>query len=108
MAIKKLKKVKSEQDTKFLKPVITKDGVLFTYYSPKASQVYVVADFNDWEVGKLPMVNIEGSGMWQRIVPLGKGRYEYKFYVDGQWVSDPNNPDKSVNEFGGNSKIEIN
>ena len=108
MAIKKLKKVKTDEEAKFLKPVITKDGVVFTYYSPKASQVYVVADFNDWEVGKLPMVNIEGTGMWQRIVPLGKGRYEYKFYVDGQWVSDPNNPDKSVNEFGENSKIEIN
>jgi 1,4-alpha-glucan branching enzyme len=68
----------------------------------------VVADFNDWDVGKLPMVNIEGTGLWQRIVPLDKGRYEYKFYVDGQWVSDPNNPDKAVNEFGENSKIEIN
>jgi hypothetical protein len=54
------------------------------------------------------MVNIEGTGLWQRIVPLDKGRYEYKFYVDGQWVSDPNNPDKAVNEFGENSKIEIN
>jgi hypothetical protein len=108
MAIRKLKKVKSDEDTKFLKPVITKDGVVFTYYSPKASQVYVVADFNGWDVGKLPMVNIEGTGLWQRIVPLDKGRYEYKFYVDGQWVSDPNNPDKSVNEFGENSKIEIN
>jgi chromosome partitioning protein len=107
MSIKKLMKVKPHEDSKFLKPVITKDGVVFTYYSPKASEVYVVADFNDWEVGRLPMVNIKGTGMWQRIVPLGKGKYEYKFYVDGQWVSDPNNPDTSVNEFGENSKIEI-
>jgi 1,4-alpha-glucan branching enzyme len=99
--------VKIEEDEKILKPLVTKDGVLFTYYSPKASKVYVVADFNDWNMDGLPMVNIEGTGMWQRIVPLKKGTYEYKFYVDGQWVSDPNNPDKLKNEFGENSLIEI-
>ncbi|MGD0821941.1 MAG: AAA family ATPase [Desulfomonilia bacterium] len=107
MSIKKLKKVRIEEDEKILKPMVTKDGVLFTYYSPKASRVYVVADFNDWNMDGLPMVNIEGTGMWQRIVPLKKGTYEYKFYVDGHWVSDPNNPDKLKNEFGENSLIEI-
>ena len=107
MAISKLKKMKPREEGKLLKPVITKDGVLFTYYSPKASQVHVVADFNGWKVGELPMENMEGTGLWQKMVPLGKGEYEYKFYVDGQWVSDPENPNRSVNEFGENSKIEI-
>ncbi|HVN72860.1 MAG TPA: AAA family ATPase, partial [Desulfomonilia bacterium] len=107
MSIKKLKKANVREDEKYLKPMVTKDGVLFTYYSPKASQVYVVADFNDWKRDNLPMQNIEGTGMWQRVVPLKKGKYEYKFYVDGQWVNDPYNPDKTLNEFGSNSTIEI-
>jgi len=107
MSIKKLKKTHVREDEKYLRPTVTKDGVLFTYYSPKASHVYVVADFNDWKRDDLPMQNIEGTGMWQRVVPLKKGRYEYKFYVDGQWMNDPYNPDKTLNEFGTNSTIEI-
>lgn len=89
------------------RPVITKDGVLFTYYAPKASQVYVVADFNNWEIGRLPMENVAGTGIWQRFVPLKKGRYEYKFYVDGTWVNDPDNPRHVSTEFGNNSLVEI-
>jgi chromosome partitioning protein len=91
----------------YLKPVVTKDGVTFTYYSPEAASVHVVADFNNWEVDGLPMENVGGTGMWRRHVPLKKGRYEYKFYVDGRWVNDPDNPRKSRNEFGENSILEI-
>jgi 1,4-alpha-glucan branching enzyme len=53
------------------------------------------------------MQNIEGTGVWQTLVPLKKGRYEYKFYVDGEWVNDPNNPDRIANDLGENSTIEI-
>lgn len=107
MSVKKLRKTQVQDDGQILKPVITTEGVLFTYYSPKASQVYVVADFNEWKAGDLPMVNIEGTGMWQRLVPLKKGRYEYKFLVDGQWVRDPGNPYRTANEYGENSLVEI-
>jgi len=107
LSLRKHKKKRPADEARLVKPVVTKDGVLFSYYSPKASQVCVVADFNEWKVGELPMVNVEGTGMWQKVVPLSKGKYEYKFHVDGQWVSDPNNPDTSVTEFGENSKIEI-
>ena len=89
------------------KPVITRDGVLFTYYAPRASEVYVVADFNNWEVGRLPMENVAGTGMWQRLVSLGKGRYEYKFFVDGSWVNDPDNPRRVPTGYGENSILEI-
>lgn len=107
MSGRRLRKAKTKGEGEFLKPVVTRDGVLFSYYSPRASRVYVVADFNEWKVDQLPMENVEGTGMWQRLVPLKKGRYEYKFYVDGQWVNDPDNPNKTANEFGENSTIEI-
>lgn len=107
MAIKKHKKAKAKEDGVMVKPVINKEGVVFNYYSPKASEVYVVADFNNWEIGRLPMVNVEGTGMWQSVVPLGKGTYEYKFFVDGQWMNDPDNPNRTRTEFGENSTIEI-
>ena len=45
--------------------------------------------------------------LWQKLVPLEKGRYEYKFFVDGNWRVDPDNPNKVNREFGENSYIEI-
>lgn len=98
---------KKAADMRFLKPEVTKDGVLFRFYSPQATHVYVVADFNEWKVGEAPMQHIEGTGVWQRLVPLDKGRYQYKFYVDDTWVNDPHNPRTVPTEFGENSIIEI-
>lgn len=107
IALKKIKQAQAVEYEKFIKPVVTKNGVLFTYYSPQATKVYVVADFNEWKVDETPMHNVEGNGVWQRVVPLKKGKHEYKFYVDDEWVNDPNNPDKVTNEYGVNSIIEI-
>lgn len=83
------------------------EGVLFSCYAPEAEKVFVVADFNDWQPGSTPLVHEDGSGVWQRFVPLKKGRYEYKFLVDGKWVTDTANPKRARNEFGENSLIEI-
>lgn len=88
-------------------PKITESGVLFSCYAPEAEKVYVVADFNEWGADRTPLAKVDGSGVWQRIVPLKKGRYEYKFLVDGKWMTDPGNPRTFENEFGENSLIEI-
>jgi len=103
LSVRKLRK--KDVDADLLRPVVSKEGVLFNYYSPNAEKVFVVADFNDWKVDQSPMKNV--GGVWQKLVRLKKGRYEYKFYVDGQWVNDPNNPNKVSNEFGENSIVEI-
>jgi chromosome partitioning protein len=81
--------------------------VLFSFNAPGAETVSVVADFNEWNIGHTPLQHIEGSGMWQKLVPLKKGRYEYKFFVDGRWVTDPANPKRTRNEFGENSLLEV-
>lgn len=96
---------KKGTDAGLIKPVVTREGVLFNYYSPNAEKVFVVADFNDWKVNRSPMKNVDG--VWQKLVRLKKGKYEYKFYVDGEWVNDPNNPNRVRNEFGENSIVEI-
>jgi chromosome partitioning protein len=103
----KKRKRAGEEAGKLIKPVVTRDGVLFRFYSPRASRVYVVADFNEWKVDQSPMHDMDGTGVWQKLVPLKKGKYEYKFYVDGEWVNDPGNPGRAANEFGENSVIEI-
>ena len=103
----KVKEVKETQRVQVPSPVVTKEGVLFSYYAPDAKKVDVVADFNEWKVNDTPLKNIEGIGVWQKLVPLSKGRYEYKFFVDGQWRIDPDNPNKVAHELGENSYIEI-
>ena len=85
----------------------SEEGVLFSCYAPRAGEVCVVADFNDWQPGMTPLEHVDGSGVWQRIIPLKKGTYEYKFLVDGTWVTDNANPKTSRSEFGENSLIEI-
>ena len=98
----KVKKSFSTVDTR-----VKDGGVLFSCYAPNAEQVCVVADFNDWQPGRTPLEHVDGSGVWQRIIPLKKGTYEYKFLVDGTWVTDNANPKTSRSEFGENSLIEI-
>ena len=100
-------KLKKTRRSKKNSPVVTDAGVLFSYYSPEAEKVYVVADFNEWKEDHTPLQNIEGTGVWQKIVPLKKGRFEYKFFVDGRWITDPDNPNRASSEFGENSYIEI-
>lgn len=101
------KAARKTPDVRALKPVVTKDGVLFRYYSPQATHVCVVADFNNWQVGEAPLQKLDENGVWQRVVPLEKGTYQYKFYVDDTWVNDPHNPRREEGAYGENSVIEI-
>ena len=103
----KVKKLNKTQRVRVPSPVVTSEGVLFSYYAPDAKKVHVAADFNEWKINDAPLKNIEGTGLWQKLVPLTTGKYEYKFFVDGQWRIDPDNPNKTASEFGENSYIEI-
>ena len=45
--------------------------------------------------------------IWDSAI-VGFGRYQYKYYVDGQWVVDPENPLRIVTETGiVNSLIKV-
>ena len=55
-----------------------------------------------------PMTDDDGDGIWTIVKPLAPGRYQYKYYVDGRWVVDPENPLRIVNESGiVNSLIKV-
>ena len=54
-----------------------------------ATNVYLAGSFNDWDGGEIAMErSFEG---WQLNYILAPGTYEYKFVVDGNWISDPAN-----------------
>jgi len=73
--------------------------VLFSFDDQQAREIAVAGDFNQWNTSS-HLMKPNGSGHWQKIMTLPAGQYEYKFLVDGEWVTDPNNPHQRINRFG--------
>jgi len=83
-------------------------AVRLEVFQPNAMDVCVAGSFNEWQPQATPMVPL-GEGRWAKELTLPDGRYEYRFVVDGKWVSDPNAAESAPNPFGSsNSVITIN
>jgi len=72
----------------------------------EARSVSVAGTFNDWSVSRTPMSPAPG-GEWMATVWLPAGRYEYRFVVDGQWISDPNARESVQNTFGSTNSVLV-
>lgn len=62
-------------------------------------EVHVAGNFNAWNAAELFMEKVDGG--WRLPYVLAPGNYEYKFILDGRWITDPDNPYtlKSGNSF---------
>lgn len=79
----------------------------FTLFAPGAREVTLAGDFNNWSAKQTPLRK-EKNDMWKTEISLFPGRHEYKFVVDGSWMTDPNNKNRTWNSCGSeNSVIEI-
>lgn len=79
----------------------------FSLDAPQANEVYLMGDFNGWRA-KTHSLKKNRDGIWQKIVMLEPGRYEYRYLVDGDWWNDPQNDQMCPNSFGTqNSVIRI-
>lgn len=75
-------------------------GQTSIYYKPnytfelsgwaEAKTVFVAGNFNHWHVGSLAL-HLHGDN-WKLPAFLPDGTYAYKYIVDGQWITDPQNP----------------
>jgi 1,4-alpha-glucan branching enzyme len=68
-------------------------------YQPEAVDVCLAGTFNDWQPQATPMVPL-GDGKWSKELSLPHGRYEYRFVVDGEWITDSNAKESLPNPFG--------
>jgi hypothetical protein len=71
----------------------------------KAKKVIVSGNFNGWNTEELSMNKV--SGGWELPYVLRAGNYEYKFIVDGKWITDPANPDKTGSGDYANSLLAV-
>lgn len=75
----------------------------FRFYHPRASQVAVVGDFNDWNITHDQMM--KRGEFWEITLYLEEGRYEYKFFADGRYHQDPANPLSVPDPYGGSNSL---
>jgi len=80
--------------------------VKFTFVAPAAKEVFLVGDFNDWDISKTPMAR--SGSTWTVVVPMPAGRHQYSFVVDGKsWSSDPTAPSAPDDGFGHSNSVKI-
>jgi chromosome partitioning protein len=84
------------------------DAAVFVTLYPRAQEVQIAGDFNNWQPERSPMQKVGDGGVWQTKMQLAAGRYRYRLVVDGQWQQDPYNELTEQNPFGGfNSVLEV-
>jgi 1,4-alpha-glucan branching enzyme len=98
-------------------PVMTPDGVKFSYYAPGASRVQLGGNWpeNNWAKGDgsageadIGLMTVDRNGMWEIVVPLGPGRFYYQFWVDdNRWHTDPGNPQEVESGPRGRSSLIV-
>jgi len=57
------------------------EGVYFAVWAPRAAQVFVVGDFNRWEIGPHPLRRFQNSGVWETFIPAVMPGAYYKFRI---------------------------
>lgn len=79
-------------------PWIEKGMVHFELFAPEAYIVYLAGSFNNWadnHAGRVMdlryvMRGPDAHGIWHASLPLGRGRHEYQFVINGNtWIIDP-------------------
>jgi hypothetical protein len=82
--------------------------VTFQMAAPDARNVFLAGEFNNWQLEPLTFREGDNTGVWERRFSLRPGNYQYKYFIDGQWIVDPENPLRIVNERGSvNSLLKV-
>jgi len=80
--------------------------VTFALEAPLASAVAVAGTFNDWDVTRAPLTKGK-NGRWRTKMSLLPGPHEYRFVVDGQWISDPAAKESVANPHGSDNSVVV-
>jgi 1,4-alpha-glucan branching enzyme len=67
-------------------------NIEFSLHATNTTVVSLVGEFNNWDPKATPMQKTNGE--WRVTAQLKPGCYQYKFFVDGRWICDPENPNR--------------
>jgi 1,4-alpha-glucan branching enzyme len=85
----------------------SKRKMKFRTRAPEGSEVFLVGSFNNWDP-RATALQKDGDGCYETIVSLPVGRHEYKFLVNGDWLTDALCQECVPNEFGSlNNVVEV-
>lgn len=96
-----------------LTPHILPDQIVFYYAEnpftnpPRrtAQCVSLIGSFNGWNPHGFAFQQ-QANRIWKITIPLlPPGSYRYKFLIDGDWIDDPENPERIEDGYGGFSSI---
>ncbi len=78
-----------------------KSEITFVYRpsNPECQQVLLAGTFNGWQPS-LGKMSKQKDGTFRKRLQLDPGEHRYKFFVDGQWVPDPEAESSVENPFG--------
>ena len=91
-------------ESKFLQQLSVKP-VLFEINAPEDALVQIAGDFTGWQPERLQLIRERDETKWQTVKRLRKGRYQYKYLVNGQWTLDPANDHRRSNSFGSSNSV---
>ncbi|RMH54528.1 MAG: hypothetical protein D6679_13460, partial [Candidatus Hydrogenedentota bacterium] len=79
----------------------------FRFQAPSGTKsVSVAGSFNNWDAFANPLSDPDGDGVWTVLIDLPPGEYQYKFVVNEiDWKTDPENPRKIEDGFGGENSV---
>ena len=66
-------------------------------------KIFIAGDFNNWNTQESEL--IETNGIYKISLKLEKGRYEYKFIVDGNWIVDESAEEFALDKFGNRNSV---
>lgn len=89
-----------------MKKSLAKKKVEFKISAPRARWVGVAGDFNGWKPDSLT-ARKDRDGIWRAAAMVPMGTYEYKFVIDGTWLTDPNCSRRTINTFGSENSVLV-
>jgi len=81
-------------------------SIEFRISAPNANWVGVAGDFNSWNPASLTAKK-DSKGTWRASASVPTGTYQYKFVIDGNWITDPHCSRRSVNSFGSENSVLV-
>lgn len=84
-----------------------KSRVTFRVRAEVGSKVFLAGCFNNWDPTAKQMEDKKGTGEFTCCMNLAKGKYEYKFVINGVWCADAECPDWVQNDMGSMNSVKI-